>query len=280
MNSNWRNRPTTVDEVSKDIDYIISIDESGTPGLKQVLKAKKNGTEVKDEEKHFTIAACLIKMSDCETARDTVMNVKRKYWTNALFDYKGIKKRICFHSREIRGKEGAFNPQIIDYSSFISDLSQMMSDIPITLYASHIDKVCHVNQYSFPASPYDLCMTFVLERIVRDIPESASCIIILEARGFKDDKELLNQIKETIDLGTQYCPAATFKKIKGVYFNSKWCRDAKDQMSYWELELADLCVYPIQKYFMYNTKDKAFKTLLPKISGYPNYWGKGLKSFP
>ena len=55
---------------------------------------------------------------------------------------------------------------------------------------------------------------------------------------------------------------------------------ANDQMSYWELELADLCAYPIQKYFAYGTRDKAFETLLPKISCYPNIYGKGLKSFP
>ena len=38
---------------------------------------------------------------------------------------------------------------------------------------------------------------------------------------------------------------------------------ANDQMSYWKLELADLCAYPIQKYFVYGTRDKAFETLLP-----------------
>lgn len=219
-------------------------------------------------------------MTDFITARDMVMELKRKYWKDALFEYEGNIKRVCFHSREIRGRREAFNPDLIDYDSFIQELSQMMADIPMKLYASHIDKVRHVNQYIYPASPYDLCMTFVLERIMRDIPDDATCIIIAEARGPREDKELLDQIKALLDRGNQFYSPDTFKKIKGVYFNPKWCQMANDQMSYWELELADLCAYPIQKYFVYGTRDKAFETLLPKISCYPNIYGKGLKSFP
>ena len=279
-NSNWRNRPTTIDFLPKEIDYIISIDESGSANLRQVQRAKRNGTEPADSEKHFTVTACSIATSDFETARDMVMTLKYKYWKDALFDYAGHKRRVCFHSREIRGRREAFNPDLIDYDGFIVDLSRMISEIPMTLYASHIDKVRHVHQYIYPASPYDLCMTFVLERIMRDTEDDAKCVIVVEARGPKEDMELLKQIKTLLDNGNQFYPSESFSKIQGVYFNPKWCQMAHDQMSYWELELADLCAYPIQKYFVYGKKDKAFKTLLPKISCYPNYYGKGLKSFP
>ena len=154
MNSNWRNRPTTIDYISKSVNYIVSIDESGNANLKQVQNAKRNGTEATDSEKHFTVTACSIAMTDFETARDMVMELKRKYWKDALFEYKGNTKRVCFHSREIRGRREAFNPDLIDYDSFIRELSQMMAAIPMTLYASHIDKVRHMNQYIYPASPY------------------------------------------------------------------------------------------------------------------------------
>lgn len=280
MNSNWRNRPTTIDYISKSVDYIISIDESGNANLGQVQKAKQRGVQAADSERHFTVTACAIAMSNFESSRDMVMDLKRKYWTNALYDYKGTVKRVCFHSREIRGRKEAFSPALIDYSAFIADLSQMMADIPITLYASHIDKVQHVKQYIYPKQPYDLCMTFVLERIMRSIPVDATCIIVAEARGAKEDKELLAQIKDLLDHGNQYHSPEYFKKIKGVYFNPKWCKRSNDQMSYWELELADLCAYPIHKYFVYGTADRAYQTLLPKIYGYPNIYGRGLKSFP
>lgn len=280
MNSNWRNRPTTIDYISKDIDWVIGIDESGSPSLKQVQKAKKACTGAVESERHFTVTAAAIKMSDFITARDMVMQLKNKYWNDALFMYKGDEKRICFHSREIRGRREAFNPELIDYKAFIADLSQLMKDVPLTLYASHIDKVKHVDKYTYPMPTYDLCMTFVLERILRNMSDDQTCILVLEARGTQEDKQLLEFIKGLIDNGTNYYGSKYFQRIKGVYFNPKWSALAHDKKSYWELELADLCAYPIQKYFVYGTKDKAFNVLLPKFCGYPNVSGKGMKSFP
>ena len=280
MNSNWRNRPTTIDYISKSIDYVVGIDESGTSSLKKVLEAKRKGIEVPDSERHFTVTASVISMEHFAEARDMVMALKNKYWHDALFTYGGTEKRVCFHSREIRGRNDAFSPNLIDYNAFITDLSSMMDTIPITLYASHIDKIRHVNQYVYPMSPYDLCMTFVFERIIYNMPHNKSCIVILESRGKKEDKELLDFIKQLIDRGTSYCSASAFEKIKGVYFNPKWCAMRSDKMSYWELELADLCAYPIHKHFAYGRDDPAYQTILPKIKGYPNVSGHGLKSFP
>lgn len=280
LNKNWRNRPTTIDYIPDGIDYIVSIDESGSSNLKQVLKAKRNGKEPADSEKHFTVTACRISIEHFNQARDMMMELKLRYWENALFNYKDGVKRVCFHSREIRNRKDAFDPDVIDYPAFIDDLSKMMQEVPLTLYASHIDKEKHVKQYIYPASPYDLCMTFVLERIVKDIGKDKNCIIVLEARGQKEDKELLDNIKHLLDLGSNFCPAETFSGIKGVYFNPKWSLEANEQKSYWSLELADLCAYPIQKFFVYGTKDKAYETLIPKVSCYPNYWGKGMKNFP
>lgn len=65
MNSNWRNRPTTIDFIDRNrIDAIINIDESGSANLKQVVKAKHAGTPPADSEKHFTVTACVISMAD------------------------------------------------------------------------------------------------------------------------------------------------------------------------------------------------------------------------
>lgn len=281
MNSNWRNRPTPIDYIDRNkVNVIISIDESGSANLKQVLKAKRTGILPVESEKHFTVTACAISMDDFVQARDMVMALKSKYWADGLYIYKGIQKRVCFHSREIRGRKEAFSPAIIDYDAFITDLSQLMATFPMTVYASHIDKERHVNQYRYPNEPYDLCMTFVLERVLRDLNEGKTCAIILESRGVSEDQQLLDFIKGLIDHGSRYQPAPLFSRIKGVYFNPKWCKMAGDKMSYWELELADLCAYPIQKYFVYGTKDPAFQTIVPKLSHYPDYMGKGLKSFP
>lgn len=280
MNSNWRNRPTTIDEIPTSIDWLIAIDESGSSDLSQVIKAKKSGEELNDGIKQFTVTACALRMKDFCSARDMVMTLKNKYWKNALFEYKGVEKRICFHSKEIRGRRDAFNPDIINYDSFITDLSQLMADVPITLFSANIDKWKHVNHYSYPDNPYNLCLDFVLERLMWQMSSTENCYIILESRGRKEDKVLLNKIKYLLDNGNNYNPASNFSNIAGVYFNPKWCHVSNDKMSYWELELADLCAFPIHKYLAYGTEDEAFKVLKPKIFGYPNITGKGLKTFP
>ena len=54
-----------------------------------------------------------------------------------MFEYNGVEKRVCFHSREIRGRSEVFNPEVIDYDSFITELSELMETLPMTLYAAH-----------------------------------------------------------------------------------------------------------------------------------------------
>ncbi|MGI6299053.1 MAG: DUF3800 domain-containing protein [Saccharofermentanales bacterium] len=153
-------------------EYIAFIDESGTASLKNCKKALMNGSESSHNDRYFTITACLIKRSDYDALRDSVMEIKNKYWRDALYMYKEQEKRICFHSREIRGKMEAFSCKLIDYPAFIEDLSQLISTAPITLISSSIDKFGHIAKYKYPETPYALCMNFVLERIIMKIPRS------------------------------------------------------------------------------------------------------------
>lgn len=280
MNKNWRNRPTNIDFVPKDIKWIVAIDESGNSSLKPMQKAKEKGVEPNESEKQFTVTACAIRVDDIPTIEKMVMQLKNKYWPNALYKYNGIEKRICFHSKEIRGKKDAFSPSKINYESFVFDLSDMIKNIPMKLYSSNINKWKHILKYRYPDDPYDLCLEFVLERLMFDLGANDTCYLILESRGKKEDCFLLNKIKALIDFGNGLNNASKFSKIKGVYFNPKWCHAEKDLKSYWELELADLSAYPIHKFLSYGHKDPAYEILEKKICGYPHTKGRGLKSFP
>lgn len=280
MNSNWRNRPTTIDYIPTGIDWVVSIDESGMANLKKVADCRQQGISPPDSEQHFTVTACLMKTSDLEFNRDKVMQIKNRYWADALYDYNGQMKRVCFHSREIRGRKGPFSPAVIDYENFILDLSQMMEDARYILFAANIDKFAHFDRYHSPIPPYSLCMDFVLERIVRQISDTSSCVVVLEGRGKKEDKIILEHIRELIDHGNSYVSSSVFQKIKGVFFNGKWSKEFNEKKSYWALELADLCAYPIHKCCAYHTQDKSFHILMPKFFNYPNILGFGLKKFP
>lgn len=217
--------------------------------------------------------------------RDNITYLKNSYWEDGKFLYKekgsDRLKRVCFHSNEIRGQKGPFSKNIIDYEPFIIELSNFMRDLPITILSSTLDKYRHCVKYSNPLHPYKLCLEFILERFVKYYLEgNKTGCIVLEARGKKEDMEILEHIKHIIDHGTNYVSSNYFSKIMSVYFNPKWCKSYNDQLSFFGLEIADLCSYPIHKYCKLNKKDPAFETIEDKIYCYPDYFGKGIKIFP
>ncbi len=280
MNSNWKNRPTAIDFVDRGINWVIAIDESGSSDLKHVNKAIQIGKEIVHSEKHLTVTASLISALAFNDIKNAIMEIKYKYWQNGLFEYQNGVKRVCFHSRDIRRKEGAFSPNKIDYINFTEDLGNFIQEAPLKLFVANVDKEKHVRKYKYPDSPYELCITFILERIMMNIPDNENCVLLFEAIGKTEDKQLLEKTKVLISRGNEFNEKHKFSKIKGVYFNPKWCRKENNKKSYWPLEVADLCAYPIHKYIAYGTIDKAFKIIEKKIFHYPHYQGYGLKMFP
>lgn len=279
----WRNRPKHIDYCPKDVDYVMFIDENGDCDLKYLKRCLKNQKNIDENSIYFTITGVIIEKNNLKGVKDGILGIKLRNWEDGYFEYENCnKKRVCLHSREIRRKEGPFRDGIIARSNFLEELTHTMEDIPCTIISSTIDKLKHVKQYNDHAlHPYNLCLNFVLERFVKFyLDDNKKGIIILESRGKKEDMEILNHIKGVIATGTSYVHKNYFKKIKGVYFNTKWQKSSHCKKSYFGLEIADLFSYPIHKYCKLDKKDNAFKTLQNKIYKYPNYKGCGIKIFP
>jgi hypothetical protein len=274
----WRNRPKFIDYCSPNIDYTLFIDENGSDDLKDILKSP---SKYKNKKEVLTITGVAIKTSDLQNIKKSIMVLKNKYWRNGLFPYKGKTKRVCLHSRDIRRMQGPFNPKIINYNNFINDLTDTIKNLPMTIFSSSINKVKHCQKYYFPVHPYNLCLNFIIERFAKYFLDSnKTAIIVLEAQGKDHDKFSLEHIKYFLNNGNNYVTVDDLKKIKGVYFNNKWCKAANDLQSYFGLEIADLCSYPIHKFVRSNIKDSALKSFEHKIYNYPNYFGYGIKIFP
>lgn len=277
----WRNRPTYIEKWPKQIDAIMFIDENGDPSLKNIKKKIIRGKNIDINEKIFTVTGCVISKNDFLKIRKDIISLKNSYWEDGKFIYNRKLKRVCFHSSEVRGRKGPFSNKVINYDSFITDLSSFMNDLPVTIFSSTIDKEKHCKKYSTPLHPYHLCLDFILERFAKYyLTHNEKGVIVIEARGKKEDRFILDHIKKVIDNGTRFVGEAYFKKIKGVFFNPKWCKKSNEQLSYFGLECADLYSYPIYKHIKFKTKDKPFEILEKKIQGYPNYYGRGMKVFP
>ena len=266
----WRESPCSLD-VLKDVDCVFSIDENGNSDLRGVKASSTENINIK----WFTVTGILIKMEHFNIIKEDLVDLKLKYWENGMHD----NSRVVFHSRDIRKKQGPFNPKKIDYPSFMEDLNTFLSDSPVKIYSTSINKYKHTSQYVNPYPVYPIALEFMVERFCFELRRNdMTGVLVLESRGINEDRIILEQLKLLLENGNDYFDCDDFNNIKGVYFNPKRTKNKKK--SYWQLELADLYSYSVHKFVKTNEKDANFLAFEDKIMGFPNYEGKGIKIFP
>lgn len=288
--SDWRNRPTLIENWDEDIDTFMAIDENGTTDFKGIQKKvnedffatfRDQSKIVLPYDRWFTITGVVMERNNFAIFKDTMNGIKYNYWNEGKYQYKKGLKRVVFHSREIRKKEGPFNPKFINYGELMNDISSLVEKTSFKIFSSSIDKLTHILSYSNPFPAYNLCLEFIIERYCRYLRSTGKTgMLLLESRGKKEDKIILEHLVDLLENGNRYWRAEDFQCIKGVYFNPKWCFNQENQTSFVLLELTDLVSYPIFKYVSMDKKDRAFEVIEQKIHNYPQYSGYGLKKFP
>lgn len=280
----WRNRPTYIDNWEEDIDYIMFIDESGNSNPKSIKKKISKNEVPEKHERCLTITGAIMNRKDFPEIREKTIELKNSFWPpDGTTNYKNIQKKVCLHTNEIRNKRPPFSNNEINYEKFMEDLTNYLkNDANIKIISSTIDIYDHILKYGEHAlHPYSLALDFIIERFAKFfMGDTQKGIIVLEARGCKEDKFTLQHIKKMLSSGTNYATRNDLSKINAVYFNPKWCKKSQEKLSYFGLEIADLACYPISNYCCRNQRSRSFDTFENKIYGYPNYHGKGIKIFP
>lgn len=265
FNLEWKSNPMHLSEWEGNIDYILSIDENGTPNLNNIT----------EDNKWFTLTGILLDKEQFVSLRDEISRVKFKYWKDGLFK----KKRIVFHSREIRKKIGPFNPKIVKLEELTSDLHLSMKNLEYQVFTSSIDKLEHTSRYLYPYPVYDFCLEFVLERYAMYLENyGKKGIIVMESRGRRENKALLSSAVRILENGNRYYGSEKFKNILGIYFNPKRTDDNK--LSYPQIEFSDLVGYEIYDYIRSGKKSSLFLEIEKSIYNYPRHSGYGMKIFP
>lgn len=281
----WKLYPLPIDNMDNDstISHFIFMDESGDANMQHIVKSISNSTLIDEGARYFSLTSVIISKNDLPDIMDNFIKIKSQYWPDdGCYKYKNDEvMKVCFHSKEIRDQKGPFSKNCINYDSFINDLSFLMSNLPVSLCSCFIDKENHFRKYNTHAQhPYEVSLTFILERVMTKIlKDSDQVIIILESRGKKEDKQVLNHLLNLINNGTYYVSYRQFQKISGVYFNKKRPIN-NNKLSYYGLEIADLCSHPIYRYCITGEKARDFNCIEEKIHGFPNIMGKGIKKFP
>lgn len=279
MNINWTNRPTEIKNWESDIDYVMFIDENGDNDISRILKLISQRKDIDINDKFFTVTGCIFTKKEYIEAKKELNILKSKFWNNGTFDYDGKIQKVCLHSREIRKRIGPFNPSIINYSEFMNELSTLIEKIQYTIISVSINKEDYLLKH-YNYNVYNTAMVFLIQRYIYVMKNKCKGLIMLEGRGKKEDKILLDEMKHII-FNTGIGNISSYElqeKIAGIYFNPKWNTSYSDTFS--GLEIADLSSYPIHKFIRNHKKDLAFNILESKIDKYPNYKNKGLKTFP
>ncbi|WP_242227302.1 DUF3800 domain-containing protein [Bacillus cereus group sp. BfR-BA-01315] len=261
----WKGKPIPLLEWPSNIDYILFVDENGVPNLNNVESGNK----------WFTITGLLFDKEQCRLLKDEITNLKLKYWENGIFN----KKRVVFHSRDIRKKTGPFNPKLINQEEFNSELQLTLKKLDYKIFSSSINKELHISQYAHPYPVYNFCLEFILERFAMYLCNcNKNGLVVVESRGKKENTVLLNSAVSVLDKGNRFLEKQRFKNIMGVYFNPK--RTINNKLSFPHLEAADLIGYEIYNYIKNDNPSVLFTEVEKNLYNYPDFSGYGMKVFP
>jgi hypothetical protein len=170
--------------------------------------------------------------------------LKLRYW---------IHEGVNLHSREIRKQLGPFaflhHPE--ERARFMQDVSQLIANVPFTLFVSAVRKLEHKERCGAETtSPYDLALEFTMERVRHFLrgENETTLPVVAEARGKNEDMALERVFLRILSAGTRAVGREEFQGLNcPLVFRSK-----QDNIA--GVQVADLCAYPCARHVLDATK--------------------------
>jgi hypothetical protein len=241
-------------------DYVVYVDESGDHSL----------SSINPQHPVFVLAFCLIKASDyIDSIVPEFQRLKFAFWG---YD------SVVLHGHEIRKEYGDF--AILRHAdtrtAFIARLNRVIGAAEFTVIAAVIDKQRHKEKYSDPADPYEIALTFCMERLQRCLMERGQAHrlthIQVECRGRTEDAKLELEFRRICD----------GKNAVGKMPNLQ-LRFMDKKHNSTGLQLADLVAHPIGRHAISpGQPNRAYDIIESKFRRGPKgeISGYGLKTFP
>jgi hypothetical protein len=184
---------------------------------------------------------------------------------------------VILHSSKIRRARGDFSFLInpVRRQPFYEGINHIMSANDYKLLGMFIRKEQHKQKYGTSArNPYDLALTFALERLVfmLESVEQSEVKIVAESRGNVEDGKLLSVFHETVKYGTYYVKRERFAAID---FNLEFVKKEANVVG---MQMADLAAYPIARHIIDSNRSHPSYPIVEKKIYKGRGWG--LKIFP
>ena len=189
----------------------------------------------------FTLCGIIVSETQLEEIKEQINALKQEFWGD---------KKIILHSRDIRKCQNGFEIlfDLNQKQKFYEKVNNILKQKCYVIICCSILKEPYIRQYGRVNDVYGLSLSYIMERTVfyldslgkKDIHLST----IVESRGKKEDKALLDYYNKVSDRGTYWVTSARIKQ----YFRQFEIRKKSEDII--GLQVADLIAYPITRHVL------------------------------
>ena len=189
----------------------------------------------------FTLCGVVVSEEQDNLLADRINSLKRDIWNNT---------NIILHSRDIRkcqnGFEVLFDLEV--KKRFMESVNAILGDDIYIIICCAILKEPYIRQYGKLNDVYGLSLSYIMERVVFYLDsvgkDNIELRTVIERRGKKEDKSLLNYYNQLLDRGTYWVNGERMRK----YFKRLDMRWKSENIV--GLQVADLVAYPITRHVL------------------------------
>ena len=189
----------------------------------------------------FTLCGVVVSEEQDELLADRINSLKMDIWNNT---------NIILHSRDIRkcqnGFEVLFDLEV--KKRFLESVNAILGDDIYIIICCAILKEPYIRQYGKLNDVYGLSLSYIMERVVFYLDsvgkDNIELRTVIERRGKKEDKSLLNYYNQLLDRGTYWVNGERMRRYF-KRFDMRWKSE-----NIVGLQVADLVAYPITRHVL------------------------------
>ena len=212
-------------------NYVLYLDECGDQNL----------SSFDPQFPIFTLCGVVVSEEQDNLLADRINSLKMDIWNNT---------NIILHSRDIRkcqnGFEVLFDLEV--KKRFLDSVNAILGDDIYIIICCAILKEPYIRQYGKLNDVYGLSLSYIMERVVFYLDSIGKDDIelrtVIERRGNKEDKSLLNYYNQLLDRGTYWVNGVRMRKYF-KRFDMRWKSE-----NVVGLQVADLVAYPITRHVL------------------------------
>ena len=212
-------------------NYVLYLDECGDQNL----------SSFDPQFPIFTLCGVVVSEEQDKLLADRINSLKMDIWNNT---------NIILHSRDIRkcqnGFEVLFDLEV--KKRFIESVNAILGDDIYIIICCAILKESYIRQYGKLNDVYGLSLSYIMERVVFYLDsvgrDNIELRTVIERRGKKEDKSLLNYYNQLLDRGTYWVNGERMRRYF-KRFDMRWKSE-----NIVGLQVADLVAYPITRHVL------------------------------